>query len=80
VLPVFEHVRRGDNILTREDEEWLETTCFGCMYGVVELFSRFYPTLHPLLGDELRLLVDCMKQRTHLHSSCCGGFLGLCFL
>eukprot|EP00698_Gefionella_okellyi_P024701 TRINITY_DN878_c0_g1_i2.p1 TRINITY_DN878_c0_g1~~TRINITY_DN878_c0_g1_i2.p1 ORF type:complete len:1588 (+),score=410.80 TRINITY_DN878_c0_g1_i2:68-4831(+) len=62
VLPIFQHVRHGHNTLTKEDEEWLETTCFGCMYGIAELFPHYFPAMSGLVADMMKLLIDCMKQ------------------
>lgn len=63
VLPVFQHVRH-DTYLTREDEEWLETTCFGCLYGIVELFSHYFQRIQHLIPDVLSLVLDLMRQST----------------
>lgn len=64
LIKIFDNIPLIDASPSAELQDWLMTTCFKALHGVVALFGQFFDEINFLLKDILDLLALCINNRT----------------
>jgi brefeldin A-inhibited guanine nucleotide-exchange protein len=63
LFPIFDDVKYSGSESEFVDSEWLHTTCFTAFHLLVQVYSRHYEVLSPLIAaDLLELMRDSIEQ------------------